>query len=622
MLRSNSGKFRDRNPDYVAAGKSFGLGGTAQDCLSIEIKPRTPEFVHKYRCTTQPAAGKRRIFYGRYNDPAIAECLSHGISTKPSYVAGQLVNPNPKSFFTHRLDEKREDSVYASRRRAPLGKSHDQREGLPEGHGPNTQRYGIPTMVDGSASELVSPAKSRKQVEHENSLGLDLYKKSHNKHAVGETYDRKYDWSRVPSTSCFGVETPHDNRGLNTKKTFKWLHETLSDKAAQITSKRVDDFRERSIPQVGVVHDPIKDTMNVSNNHVYGIMVKPDQYGAGDLIHMRDPANFLRGKDRQRGILAAVRHHLKKANYQNFADLKAAFSFYDKDKSGTINLDKLRSICQQFNLPVQTELLEALLASCDKDKDAQINYVEFANFLNWKDKMPTGLSTDQNNNNNPDRKNENIDSYEQKIIEEAMESGVDLSKTGLSQLNRLGKQIDTAHGGEYTTSASMINGNVLSDFTKTYQPNGVPTIRSDRPAPRIRRIGDNTNYGDESDAYGLINPSIYSNYGVFEEDFFKKRDPHVMRRIFDSIGVEMTNDTFQQLWERARNNTPNGEVSVESFRNILDEKLAEEFEKATNIKDPTDVRNIIDEMTSSKPDIYKQFDNSNITSEKKVVMTA
>lgn len=128
-------------------------------------------------------------------------------------------------------------------------------------------------------------------------------------------------------------------------------------------------------------------------------------------------------------------------------------------------MDKLRSICQQFNLPVQTELLEALLASCDKDKDAQINYVEFANFLNWKDKMPTGLSTDQNNN--LDRKNENIDSYEQKIIEEAMESGVDLSKTGLSQLNRLGKQIDNAHGGEYTTSASMINGSVLSDFTKS-----------------------------------------------------------------------------------------------------------------------------------------------------------
>ena len=34
------------------------------------------------------------------------------------------------------------------------------------------------------------------------------------------------------------------------------------------------------------------------------------------------------------------------------------------------------------------------------------------------------------------------------------------------------------------------------------------------------------NYGDESDAYGLINPSIYSKYGVYEKDFFQHRTPN------------------------------------------------------------------------------------------------
>ena len=34
------------------------------------------------------------------------------------------------------------------------------------------------------------------------------------------------------------------------------------------------------------------------------------------------------------------------------------------------------------------------------------------------------------------------------------------------------------------------------------------------------------NYGDESDAYGLINPSIYSKYGVYEKDFFRHRTPN------------------------------------------------------------------------------------------------
>lgn len=61
-----------------------------------------------------------------------------------------------------------------------------------------------------------------------------------------------------------------------------------------------------------------------------------------------------------------------------------------QDESGKISLDELRDVCIQFNLPVESELLESLLAYCDVDGDGQINYEEFANFLNWKDKMPSG----------------------------------------------------------------------------------------------------------------------------------------------------------------------------------------------------------------------------------------
>lgn len=94
----------------------------------------------------------------------------------------------------------------------------------------------------------------------------------------------------------------------------------------------MDDFRERTQPQLGQVHDPIKDTLRVAPDHAFGVMIKPDEYGAGDLIHMRVPGKYLRGRDRERGVLAAVRHHLKKANYHNFHDLRAAFGYYDKVK--------------------------------------------------------------------------------------------------------------------------------------------------------------------------------------------------------------------------------------------------------------------------------------------------
>lgn len=47
-------------------------------------------------------------------------------------------------------------------------------------------------------------------------------------------------------------------------------------------------------------------------------------------MHGRAPSEYLRGKERQRGILAAIRQHLKKANYHNFNDLLHAFRHYDK----------------------------------------------------------------------------------------------------------------------------------------------------------------------------------------------------------------------------------------------------------------------------------------------------
>ena len=101
--------------------------------------------------------------------------------------------------------------------------------------------------------------------------------------------------------------------------------------------------------------------------------------------------------------------------------------------------------------------MELLLKSCDKNNDNRIDYVEFSNFLNWKDKMPAGLSVklDKNANNE----------YEQKIIEKSKDSGLDVTEKGQSEPTLLRKQVDNAQV-DYQTSSSMINGSVFNDFTK------------------------------------------------------------------------------------------------------------------------------------------------------------
>jgi hypothetical protein len=68
---------------------------------------------------------------------------------------------------------------------------------------------------------------------------------------------------------------------------------------------------------------------------------------------------------------------------------------------------------------------------------------------------------------------------------------------------------------------------VFSDW-RTY---GVPSVRSDIPAPRFRRVADRVNYGDESTALGLISPSIYTSHGVYEKDFLMPRSKEEVRAL-------------------------------------------------------------------------------------------
>ena len=45
---------------------------------------------------------------------------------------------------------------------------------------------------------------------------------SHNDWDVGEIMDRNYDWSVFTKDSKYGVETPHDNRGVLVSSTMDW----------------------------------------------------------------------------------------------------------------------------------------------------------------------------------------------------------------------------------------------------------------------------------------------------------------------------------------------------------------------------------------------------------------
>lgn len=62
--------------------------------------------------------------------------------------------------------------------------------------------------------------------------------------------------------------------------------------------------------------------------------------------------------------------------------------FFLQKGQGMIDKKDLWDVCRQFNLDLSGAVLDSLMDYCDLYKDGHINFLEFANFLNWKDKMP------------------------------------------------------------------------------------------------------------------------------------------------------------------------------------------------------------------------------------------
>ncbi|KAM4855369.1 EF-hand domain-containing family member B [Urocitellus parryii] len=569
-----AGKFFDRMPCWPSAGKVIPIGYRVATSLTEKLpRPITPPETKKFFNYRYPPPGAERVFYGRANDPAIAPYLMHGIRTKTSGTAKSLINPQPMTTFQQKMKDEKE-SIYFSNQRAPLGKSHDQTPGLPKGLDLMNRTFGTAVIREFCGRDVVNPPKSFEEVFKEGEKGHDLYVVSHNDYYPGEVKNRKYN-PNFHRFNLYGVPTPHFTDGRNMAKSLYWLHELQMKRGAKVVSKRVDDFKEKFQHKLGKVLDPIAETMNVPPGYTFGACLHPEEYGVGDLIHNRSPGEYLRGKDRVRALIAAVRHRLKKFNYQNFDSLLEAFRHYDKKRDGMIDKAELQEACNQANLHLDENLLDQLFDYCDVDNDGLINFLEFANFLNWKDTMVLKDYEERViiKDKKPDCANPaeaNLKESEPTLLikpEDIVLKEPGSSKKIVRTLLRPSDKVSSY----YKTTSSEINAVVGAVPSICYPIFGVPTVRCDIPAPRIRRVSDRTNYGEEGNAYSLLYPTIFSQKGVFERDFFKTRSKEEIAEILCNIGVNLSEEEFENVWTLASKKHHRGEVCVENIRNVLDE---------------------------------------------------
>jgi len=109
---------------------------------------------------------------------------------------------------------------------------------------------------------------------------------------------------------------------------------------------------------------------------------------------------------------------------------------------------------------------------------------------------------------------------------------------------------------------------------------GVPTIRSDRPAPALRSVADPNNYGNESDGKGLLYPSAYAAGGISEEDFLQERSAAQVRTVFARMGTQFSDEEFEAICQTAVSDF--GALSVDSFRHAWNKSKYEARRGALN----------------------------------------
>ena len=103
------------------------------------------------------------------------------------------------------------------------------------------------------------------------------------------------------------------------------------------------------------------------------------------------PAEDEYEKRRQRGRQSSAFKVAEEALNARFTDMKKAFRFVDTDNSGTLDRNEIRRAMDMWNIPIDDEKLDDLIAACDADGDGNVVYNEFVDVLARDTVAPAAL---------------------------------------------------------------------------------------------------------------------------------------------------------------------------------------------------------------------------------------
>ena len=165
---------------------------------------------------------------------------------------------------------------------------------------------------------------------------------------------------------------------------------------------------------------------------------------------------------------------------------------------GVIGIESLQELFFQFGVPLEEDMLKMLISWCRvPDTTDLVHYPLLLHYINWKDSLPSDKLNSTTIGSIPSvqlaskmaagSSTEDATGKDQ----QAMSPKEVIVKSPPSQKQDQPVLVRTP-GGSYRTSSQVIGATVGNISNARYPTCGVPTIRADKAAPRIKRVSDNT----------------------------------------------------------------------------------------------------------------------------------
>eukprot|EP00760_Papus_ankaliazontas_P016891 PhM_4_TR16921/c0_g1_i1/m.30003 len=244
-MLTNSGKFKDRNPDMSAAGRLFGNQiDSTKSCLTQPKAPGTPDHMKKWRRSQQLEPGKTVIHPGLADVPP-PQNSRFGRVNDYSDSASALLKSSKLSQFQAVVQDHLEKN-YLSAKREPLGTSMKRGHVLPAIVETRDFAFGVPTNTSENAKTVIYPSALQDEIQAKDDHAK--YVRTHGDFDPGEQKKRGYNWvahSVDPTNHRFGFVPRKPVEELQTNPHMDSRYTTV------VVKKKVDDFRKTNTDFLG-----------------------------------------------------------------------------------------------------------------------------------------------------------------------------------------------------------------------------------------------------------------------------------------------------------------------------------------------------------------------------------